>query len=135
MRCGGREARSGFTLLEVEVAFVLLAIGLSGLCPLVVVQLKLSRQLARANPQSGEPAINGATPYLSPDATYYLIPAATTWERKLGVAATLATAPGTPPSTSSTATPVNTVMLSAPVQRSSYQDHVTLQVVVTPVGP
>ena len=37
--------RYGYTLLEVQVAFAVLGIGLAGLCPFVVMQLRQVRQL------------------------------------------------------------------------------------------
>ncbi len=40
-----RRMRRGATLLEIQVALVVLGIGLAGLCPLVVIQLKLLRRI------------------------------------------------------------------------------------------
>ena len=40
-----RHIRRGYSLLEVQVAFAILGIGLAGLCPLVVMQLRQVRQL------------------------------------------------------------------------------------------
>ncbi len=86
--------RGGFSFLEMLVAFTLLGMGLAGLGPLVVMQLKLSRRLARVKPTDAEVAnqpISTATPpqpyttavpYLCPfdpnpdhpSMTYYLAP-------------------------------------------------------------
>jgi hypothetical protein len=91
-RCS--HARAGYSFLEMTVAFTLLGIGLAGLCPLMVMQLKLSRRLARVNPSDYEAAnvpISTATapqpyttavPYLCPydpnpdhpSMIYYLAP-------------------------------------------------------------
>ncbi len=73
-----RRLRRGFTILEAQVAFVLLGIGLAGICPLVVMQLKISRVLARANIQSHESyTLNTymrAADTLTPATTYLLAP-------------------------------------------------------------
>lgn len=75
--------RRGFTLLEVEVALIVLAIALAGLCPLLVMQ---SRQLSSLETQ------------LSPKTTYYLGPSNDAWVQKLGASASLLTSdPGPPP--------------------------------------
>jgi type II secretory pathway pseudopilin PulG len=66
--------RSGFTYLELLVAFVLLGIGLTGLGPLVVMHLRQAHKL--------EEAFNDRT-------TYYLAPSSDEWARKLGAAASL----------------------------------------------
>lgn len=73
--CGGR--RSGFSMLELEVALVVFGFGLTGLCPLMVMH---SRQLKKLEER------------FSPQNTYYLIPSSEIWARKLGGAASLATA-------------------------------------------
>src|SRR3989304_5671051 len=76
--------RRGFSLLELQVAFVLFGIALAGLGPLVVMQ---SRQLQRL-----EARFNDQT-------TYYLVPSTHAWARKLGAAASLqAAGPGPPAS-------------------------------------
>ncbi len=74
-RPAARVARRGYSLLEVQVAFVVLGIGLAGLCPLVVIQSKQVRKL--------EARYKAAT-------TYYLTPTVNPWARKLGVPAALA---------------------------------------------
>jgi hypothetical protein len=76
-------ARPGFSMLELQVAFVLLGIALAGLGPLVVMQ---SRQLKRFESR------------LSPRSAYYIQPPSDMWMRKLGAAATvLPQDPGTTP--------------------------------------
>jgi prepilin-type N-terminal cleavage/methylation domain-containing protein len=72
-----RAGRSGFSMLELQVALVLFGIALAGLGPLVVMH---SRQLQKMQSR------------LSPQTTYYLIPPADPWVRKLGAAASVATA-------------------------------------------
>ena len=100
--------RRGFTFLEVQVAFVLLGVGLAGLCPLIVMQLRLSRVLARSNVRRHEsatmntfikaaPSLSPATTYLCPhpfdpsntDRTYFLVPETNPWFRKFGNPAVL----------------------------------------------
>ncbi len=130
---GRREARPGFTLLEVQVAFVLLGIGLAGLCPLVVMQLRLSRVLARGNAQSREsftlntyarpaPRLSPATPYLwphpfdpaNPDRTYFLVPEPDPWLRRLGNPATLQTDPPAPQAGAASGPPPYVVEFTGP---------------------
>lgn len=75
--------RRGFTLLEVEMAFIVLAIALAGLCPLLVMQ---SRQLS------------GLESQLAPQTTYYFAPSTDGWVQKLGASAALVTSdPGPAP--------------------------------------
>ncbi|MBI1917208.1 MAG: type II secretion system protein, partial [Planctomycetes bacterium] len=52
-------SRRGFSLLELQVAFVVLAIALAGLYPLVVIHSKQQRKLEQR---------------LDPQTTYYLVP-------------------------------------------------------------
>ncbi len=68
--------RNGFSLLEVQIAFVLLGIALAGLCPLLVIQSKQVKQI--------ENQLNDRT-------TYYLIPLTNQWARKLGASASVQT--------------------------------------------
>src|SRR5438132_5977494 len=63
--------RRAFTLLELLVAFVVLAIAITGMIPLVIMQ---SRQISRM-----ESRFNAAT-------TYYLVPSTDDWAEKLGAA-------------------------------------------------
>jgi type II secretory pathway pseudopilin PulG len=75
--------RTGFSLLELEVAFVLLGIALAGLGPLVVMQ---SRQLKRLESRFRD------------QTTYYLAPSENRWARKLGASALIQTEdPGSAP--------------------------------------
>jgi prepilin-type N-terminal cleavage/methylation domain-containing protein len=72
--------RGGFSMLELQVALVLFGIALTGFGPLVVMH---SRQLKKLEQQ------------FSPQTTYYLIPPADPWVRKLGAAASIATSGAT----------------------------------------
>lgn len=69
--------RSGFSLVELQVAFVVLAIAVCGLCPLVVMQ---SRHLKKIENR------------LNPANTHYITPSTDSWARKLGAGAAVATA-------------------------------------------
>ncbi len=69
-------ARTGFSYLELQVAFVLFGVALAGLGPLVVMQ---SRQLTQLEDRFDD------------ETTYYLIPSTSAWARKLGAAASIAT--------------------------------------------
>lgn len=68
--------RIGFSLLELQVAFVVFGIALAGLGPLVVMQSRQVRELeGRFDDQT----------------TYYLVPATDAWARKLGAPASIDT--------------------------------------------
>jgi type II secretory pathway pseudopilin PulG len=68
--------RTGFSLLELQVAFIIFGLALAGLFPLVIMQ---SKQLSKV-----ESRFNSAT-------TYYLVPSSDPWVRKLGASATIQT--------------------------------------------
>ena len=75
--------RRGYTLLEVQVSFALLGIGLAGLCPLVVMQLRQVRQLElRLQGQVVEtnPA-TGVQITMLPGNTYYIVPWTNVWQK------------------------------------------------------
>jgi hypothetical protein len=84
-RAEKRRIRRGFTLMEIQVSFALLGIGLAGLCPLVVMQLRqirslelrLQGQVIEASPVSGQSITMLA------GTTYYLVPWQNPWTRKL----------------------------------------------------
>jgi prepilin-type N-terminal cleavage/methylation domain-containing protein len=68
--------RSGFSLLELEVALVLFGIALSGVVPLVVIQSKQLKCLERR---------------FRHETTHYLVPPTNLWAAKLGAAASIST--------------------------------------------
>lgn len=86
---GDAHRRRGQSLLEVQVAFALLGIGLAGLCQLVVVQLRQVR--AMENRLQGRvvqySATKGTNTTTLPGQTYYLVPWQNIWARKLSGAA------------------------------------------------
>jgi prepilin-type N-terminal cleavage/methylation domain-containing protein len=77
-RFPGRSLRRGFTLLEVEVALLILALALAGVGPLVVMQLRLVKKLegrvqayaAYQQAQNGSWTLEAT----SPQAVYYIVP-------------------------------------------------------------
>ena len=75
-RSSQNAVRSGFSLLEFQVALVLFGVALAGLGPLVVMQ---SRQLQRLEARFDD------------QTTYYLVPSTDAWARKLGAAASIGT--------------------------------------------
>jgi hypothetical protein len=108
--------RRAFSLLELQVAFVVFGIALTGLCPLVVMQTRHVKNLeARLNPQT----------------VYYLVPSSDLWTAKLGAAATATsqfvapTPPPTPPA------PVNQVQILS-LDKSLTSEIVTAHVSVAP---
>jgi hypothetical protein len=115
---GGRlpSGRAAFSLLELQVAFVVFGIALTGLCPLVVMQTRHVKNLeARLNPQT----------------VYYLVPSSDLWTAKLGAAATVTpqlvvpAPPPTPPA------PVNQVQILS-LDKSLTSEIVTAHVSVGP---
>ncbi len=112
-------ARRGQTLLEVQVSFVLLMIGMAGICRVVVMQLRQVRQLELrleaqvVNTRLGQTMLSGQP--------YYLVPWQNPWAQKLAGSgqilgwATNPCDPGTLPVPSSAppANPVTVVELDA----------------------
>jgi hypothetical protein len=98
-----RRFRRGFSILETQVAFVLLGIGLAGVCPLIIMQVKLSKRLATGFEQNGQ---------LRPGGRTYIMMQPDRWARKLGSAATLGSALG---GSSSVGTPSYVLTLLDPV--------------------
>jgi len=85
-RPGRRPPRRGFTMLEVEISFVLLGIGLAGLAPLVMMQLRQVRKLELRF--QGQVFKGGVQMLPNPDhnlpaRTYLLVPWTDQWARKL----------------------------------------------------
>ena len=83
--CGSRlnDRRTAYSLLELQVAFVVFGIALAGLGPLVVMHLKQLRKIEERT---------------SDQTTYHLVPSPDPWARKLGApAATETVDPGPPP--------------------------------------
>jgi hypothetical protein len=121
----GKRRRAGFTFLEVQVAFILLGIGLAGLGPLVVMQIRLSKKI--------ENGFNPQTAYFRSGTTSYLVPAADPWERKLGVSATiLTTTPGAWGTTTTTPpAPSYDVTIVGPVEKALGSESVTVHVSLT----
>jgi type II secretory pathway pseudopilin PulG len=81
----GPHVRRGYSLLEVQVAFALLGIGLAGLCPLVVMQLRQVRQLElrlQGNVVQTNP-VTGASQTMLQGNTYYIVPWTNVWTQKL----------------------------------------------------
>jgi hypothetical protein len=122
---GARRRRRGNSLLEVQVAFAVLGIGLAGMCQLVVVQLRQVRVLERRlQGQVVHSHWNGGTSQIMLTAnTYYLVPWQNPWTRKLAGAAQIVSGstsiPCDPgllkvPSSNPPSYPVNLVELDAP---------------------
>jgi type II secretory pathway pseudopilin PulG len=80
-----RRSRRGYSLLEVQVAFAILGIGLAGLCPLVVMQLRQVRQLElRLQGNVVQTSIvTGQSQTMLQGNQYYLVPWTNPWARKL----------------------------------------------------
>jgi hypothetical protein len=102
-----RPTRHGYMLFEVQVAFLVLGIGLAGLCPLVVMQLRQVRQLEKR--MQGDVTVTGASqpmvyltetlpPTVLPTPYYYIVPWKSAWAQKLSCSAQIISAlPGDPP--------------------------------------
>lgn len=81
---GGRRCR-GHSLLEVQVAFAVLAVGLGGMCQLAVVQLRQVRMLElRFQGQVVHTShSSGTSQVMLTGQTYYLVPWQNPWTQKL----------------------------------------------------
>ncbi len=73
---GKPQHRRGFSLLELEVAFIVFAIAMAGLCPLVVMQSKHLKKIEYRFSQNN---------------VYYIKPSTDKWARKLGACASVQT--------------------------------------------
>src|SRR5262249_10126528 len=86
---GAGLGRRGLSLLEVQVAFAVLGVGLVGMCQLAVVQLRqvrtLERRLEAEVVQSS--SSGGTSTFMLPGQTYYLVPWQNPWARKVTGAA------------------------------------------------
>jgi hypothetical protein len=89
-----RRARRGYMLYEVQVGFVLLGIGLAGLCPLVVMQLRQVRQLELR--MQGQVSLRGVTMVMPTAPTYYIVPWQNQWAQKLAGSAQIVAATSIP---------------------------------------
>ena len=78
-------SRRGSSMLEIQIAFVLLGIGLAGLCPFVVVQLRqLGKLEARLKASTYTyNSVGMASRTVLSNQTYYLVPWNNPWTRKL----------------------------------------------------
>jgi hypothetical protein len=94
-----RRRRAGVSYLEIMVAMVVLGIGLAGICPLILMQLKLLRKLESPSPSSSSQVIGGVriedglvyvpeSPVSTPMARV-LQPQPDAWVRRLGLRATI----------------------------------------------
>jgi type II secretory pathway pseudopilin PulG len=130
-----RRARRGYMLLEVQVAFVLLGIGLAGLCPLVVMQLRQVRQLELR--MQGQVSLRGVTMVMPTAPTYYIVPWQNQWAQKLAGSAQIVEATPIPcdpgplqnPSDVNPSYLVTVLTLDAP----SYSQSVSVYVDVTTI--
>jgi hypothetical protein len=121
-------------LLEVLVGFTVLGIGLAGLCPLVVMQLRQVRQLERRfqGHVVQRNFVNGATYTMLPGTTHYLVPWKNPWTQKLAGSSQLLSTnanacdldPPPLPSPTPTAFPVTVVALDAPPHSQDVTVHV-----------
>jgi type II secretory pathway pseudopilin PulG len=129
--------KRGYSLLEVQVAFAILGIGLAGLCPLVVMQLRQVRQLElRLQGHVVQTSIStGQSQTMLQGKEYYLVPWTNPWARKLSGSAQVLTSPsnscdpgslplpGPPPPSF----PVTLVELDAPPSSQTVTAYVDVQ--------
>jgi type II secretory pathway pseudopilin PulG len=138
LRCTLRResGRRGYTLLEIQIAFAVLGIGLAGLCPFVVMQLRQVRQLELR--LQGQVVLNNPTTGTSQTmlqaVPYYIVPWTNVWAQKLagsGQIVTTATNPCDPgslplPSSPPPSFPVTIVSIDAPPGSQSVSAYVTV---------
>jgi hypothetical protein len=87
-------------MLEVQIAFALLGIGLAGLCPFVVMQLRqlssIESRLKASTYVFQNVGMASRTVPPNPNQVYYLVPWNNPWARKLTTRAQLLTAGSIP---------------------------------------
>ena len=90
-----RHSRGGYSLLEVQVAFAILGIGLAGLCPLVVMQLRQVRQLElRLQGHVVQTSfLTGQSQTMLQGNKYYIVPWTNPWAQKLSGSGQILTSP------------------------------------------
>ncbi len=115
MSRSGNQHRTGVSLLEIQVAFVLFGVALAGLAPLSVMHLKQLRKIEDR---------------LSDKNTYYLSPSSDLWARKLGAAAQIATVPGPGQEASASSAVLDVRILS--LERSFSGQELTVHISVMP---
>lgn len=119
-----RPKRRGFTFLETEIAFVLLSIGLAGLLPLIVMEIRLSKKI--------EKGINPQTAYFKAGTTCYIVPSSEDWYRKLGGSAAIQDTSAPSGSGSSGTTPsAYIVSVVGPVSKALNSEAITVHVELT----
>jgi hypothetical protein len=120
-------------LLDVQVAFMILGIGLAGLCPFVVMQLRQVRKLELR--LQGQVSSHGVTMVMPTAPTYYIVPWQNQWAQKLAGSAQIVEStsipcdPPLPPGGNLPSFTVTVVELDAPPSSQS----VTAYVDVTPL--
>ena len=95
MRTTSSRSRRGYSLIEVQVAFAILGIGLAGLCPLVVMRLRQVRQLElrlQGNVVQTSFA-TGQSQTMLQGTKYYIVPWTNPWARKLTGSGQILTSP------------------------------------------
>jgi hypothetical protein len=107
-------------MLETQIAFALLGIGLAGLCPFVVMQLRQLRKLESRLKASTYlyTSIGMATRTVQSNQTYYLVPWNNPWARKLTTRAQVLTASSNPGDPNVTTPPSTHVILDQPISFS-----------------
>jgi type II secretory pathway pseudopilin PulG len=134
---GRTRRRGGYTLLEAQVAFAVLGIGLAGLCPFVVIQLRQVRQLElrfQGNVVQTKPG-TGTSQTMLQGNTYYIVPWTNVWAQKLAGSSQILTSPSNScdpgylplPSPTPQSYPVNIIRLDA----APYSQDVTVAVDVS----
>ena len=104
-------------MLEIQIAFALLGIGLAGLCPFVVTQLRQLGKLESRLKASSYTynSVGMATRTVVSDQTYYVVPWNNPWTRKLTTRAQVLTASSNPGDPAVAIPPATHVTLTQPV--------------------
>jgi hypothetical protein len=114
-----RSRAHGLSLLELQVAFVVFGIALSGVAPLVIMHLRQLRTLENR---------------MKTDTTYFLAPSSDPWSRKLGAAATISSVEPAPAEEISPDTPALALQILS-VDQSPTGEDVTVRVQTTSTPP
>jgi type II secretory pathway pseudopilin PulG len=131
-----RHSRGGYSMLEVQVAFAILGIGLAGLCPLVVMQLRQVRQLElRLEGQVVQTSfLTRQSQTMLEGNLYYIVPWTNPWTQKLAGSGQILTSPSNScdpgslplPTMPPPSFPVTVVELDAPISSTTVTAYVNV---------
>ena len=133
LRHSARGRARRLSILETQVAFLLLGIGLAGVCPLIVMQVRLSRRVAAGFNQNGY--LQAVTP-AAPARRTFLVMSPDPWAQARVPRRARETSPGPSQPLPAPASGQYTLSLITPITRPFGTDSVVIQLQrIPPVSP